>query len=102
MNVKVACYLDVVSSWCYWAEPAWAELKRRYATAPVEFARAIALLDERNARRPSWKATAVTGRSCLDWSRGSGGGRDRRDAGGRGGLCFPCGAFRNAAAQLKT
>jgi predicted DsbA family dithiol-disulfide isomerase len=45
MNVKITYYLDVVSSWCYWAEPAWAELKRRYATAPVEFEWHIALLD---------------------------------------------------------
>src|SRR5207244_1171926 len=29
--VKVTYYLEVVSSWCFWAEPAWAELKRRYA-----------------------------------------------------------------------
>lgn len=28
---KVTYYLEVVSSWCHWAEPAWAELKRRYA-----------------------------------------------------------------------
>jgi predicted DsbA family dithiol-disulfide isomerase len=46
MNIKIIYYLDVVSSWCYWAEPAWAELKRRYATAPVEFHWQIALLDE--------------------------------------------------------
>ena len=31
MNIKVTYYLEVVSSWCHWAEPAWAELKRRYA-----------------------------------------------------------------------
>jgi len=29
--VKVTYYLEVISSWCYWAEPAWAELKQRYA-----------------------------------------------------------------------
>lgn len=46
MNTKVTYYLDVVSSWCYWAEPAWAELKLRYAKAPVEFAWSIALLDD--------------------------------------------------------
>jgi predicted DsbA family dithiol-disulfide isomerase len=45
MNIKVTYYLDVVSSWCYWAEPAWVELKRRYAQAPVEFDWQIALLD---------------------------------------------------------
>lgn len=47
MNVKITKYLDVTSSWCYWAEPAWADLKRRYATAPVEFAWRIALLDQK-------------------------------------------------------
>lgn len=31
MNVKITYYLEVVSSWCHWAEPAWAELKQRYA-----------------------------------------------------------------------
>ena len=46
MNVKVIYYLDVTSSWCYWAEEAWAELKERYAKEPVEFSWKIALLDE--------------------------------------------------------
>ncbi|HXR47840.1 MAG TPA: DsbA family protein [Candidatus Limnocylindrales bacterium] len=46
MKVKITHYLDVVSSWCYWAEPAWAELKQRFAKAPVEFDWKIALLDE--------------------------------------------------------
>jgi predicted DsbA family dithiol-disulfide isomerase len=46
MKVKITYYLDVVSSWCYWAEPAWAELKERYAKLPVEFSWKIALLDE--------------------------------------------------------
>jgi len=45
MNVKIIYYLDVTSSWCYWAEPAWAELKQRYAAKPVEFNWRIALLD---------------------------------------------------------
>jgi len=46
MNIKVTYFLDVTSSWCYWAEPAWAELKKRYADKPVEFTWKIALLDE--------------------------------------------------------
>jgi len=46
MTVNVIYYLDVTSSWCYWAEPAWAELKEQYATKPVEFRWRIALLDE--------------------------------------------------------
>ena len=29
--MKITYYLEVLSSWCYWAEPAWAELKQRYA-----------------------------------------------------------------------
>ncbi|HXD01535.1 MAG TPA: DsbA family protein [Verrucomicrobiae bacterium] len=46
MSVKVTYYLDVISSWCLWAEPAWLELKLRYAKAPVEFTWAIGLIDE--------------------------------------------------------
>ena len=42
--MKITYYLDVVSSWCYWAEPAWAEVRRRYA-GRVEFEWKIALLD---------------------------------------------------------
>lgn len=45
MNLKITYYLDVTSSWCYWAEPMWAELKQRYAKLPVEFEWQIALLD---------------------------------------------------------
>ena len=37
-------YLDVVSSWCFWSEPTWAELKRRYE-GRVEFQWKIALMD---------------------------------------------------------
>jgi predicted DsbA family dithiol-disulfide isomerase len=29
--VKITYYLEVISSWCHWAEPTWAELKARYA-----------------------------------------------------------------------
>jgi predicted DsbA family dithiol-disulfide isomerase len=42
-NVRVVYYLDIISSWCHWAEPAWAELKRRYSDR-VEFDWQIALL----------------------------------------------------------
>ena len=28
--IKITYYLEVTSSWCYWVEPAWAELKQRY------------------------------------------------------------------------
>ncbi len=47
MNVKIIYYLDVTSSWCYWAEPAWTELKERYAAKPVEFTWRVALLDSK-------------------------------------------------------
>jgi predicted DsbA family dithiol-disulfide isomerase len=43
--MKVTYYLEVISSWCYWAEPAWAELKQRYADK-VEFQWKLALMDE--------------------------------------------------------
>ena len=42
--MKVTYYLEVISSWCYWAEPAWAELKARYAPRGVEFDWKIALM----------------------------------------------------------
>src|SRR5213082_3418145 len=43
MPMKVTYYLEVISSWCYWAEPAWAELKRRY-DGKVEFDWKVALM----------------------------------------------------------
>lgn len=43
--IKVTYYLEVVSSWCHWAEPAWAELKRRY-TGRAEFGWKIAQMPE--------------------------------------------------------
>src|SRR2546425_9918552 len=46
MRITVTYYLDVISSWCFWAEPAWAELKRRYE-GKLEFQWKIALLDGR-------------------------------------------------------
>ncbi len=41
--MKITIYLEVTSSWCFWAEPAWAEIKRRYA-GQAEFAWKIALM----------------------------------------------------------
>ncbi|HVU25418.1 MAG TPA: disulfide bond formation protein DsbA [Opitutus sp.] len=29
--MKITYYLEVMSSWCFWSEPTWAELKKRYA-----------------------------------------------------------------------
>ncbi|CAN5533958.1 hypothetical protein BH20VER1_BH20VER1_31580 [soil metagenome] len=44
MKLRVTSYLDVVSSWCFWAEPMWTELQRRYA-GRVAFDWKIALMD---------------------------------------------------------
>jgi predicted DsbA family dithiol-disulfide isomerase len=44
MRITVTDYLDVVSSWCFWSEPTWAELKRRYQDR-VQFQWKIALMD---------------------------------------------------------
>ena len=44
MKLKVTIYLDVISSWCFWAQPAWEELKKRYADR-VDFDWKIALMD---------------------------------------------------------
>lgn len=41
--MKVTYYLEVMSSWCFWAEPTWAELKARYA-GRAEFDWKIALM----------------------------------------------------------
>src|ERR1043166_8241014 len=44
MPITVTDYLDVVSSWCFWSEPTWAELKKRYE-GRVKFQWKIALMD---------------------------------------------------------
>src|SRR5215510_12044939 len=44
MTITVTDYLDVISSWCFWSEPTWAELKRRY-DGRVRFHWKIALMD---------------------------------------------------------
>lgn len=41
--VKITYYLEVLSSWCAWAEPTWTELKSRYAQC-VDFEWKIALM----------------------------------------------------------
>jgi len=43
-DVSITYYLEVLSSWCHWAEPAWAELQARYA-GRVEFGWKIALMN---------------------------------------------------------
>ncbi|MEO7599916.1 MAG: disulfide bond formation protein DsbA [Opitutus sp.] len=41
--MKITYYLEVLSSWCTWVEPTWAELKHRYA-GRAEFHWKIALM----------------------------------------------------------
>jgi predicted DsbA family dithiol-disulfide isomerase len=55
--MKVTYYLEVISSWCYWVEPTWAELKARYAGC-VEFDWKIALMR---------KEDYPTSREQCDW-----------------------------------
>ncbi len=43
--MKVTYYLEVLSSWCTWAEPTWAALKTRYAPRGVTFEWKIALMN---------------------------------------------------------
>jgi len=42
--MKVTYYLEVLSSWCHWVDPVWAELKARYA-GRAEFEWKIALMN---------------------------------------------------------
>lgn len=44
VRISITNYLDVVSSWCFWSQPTWAELKQRYGDR-VEFDWKIALMD---------------------------------------------------------
>jgi predicted DsbA family dithiol-disulfide isomerase len=44
MRLTATYYLDVISSWCFWFEPAWADLKKRYEKE-VDFQWKIALMD---------------------------------------------------------
>src|SRR2546430_17549563 len=44
VRISITNYLDVMSSWCFWSQPTWAELKRRYGDR-VEFDWKIALMD---------------------------------------------------------
>jgi predicted DsbA family dithiol-disulfide isomerase len=46
MRITVTYYLDVISSWCFFAEPAWAELKKKRYEGRVEFLWKIALMDK--------------------------------------------------------
>lgn len=41
--MKITYYVEILSSWCTWVEPTWAELKRRYA-GQIDFEWKIALM----------------------------------------------------------
>ncbi len=45
LPMKVTYYMEILSSWCHWVEPVWAELKSRYA-GRAEFEWRIALMRE--------------------------------------------------------
>jgi predicted DsbA family dithiol-disulfide isomerase len=45
MRLTMTNYLDVISSWCFWATPAWQELRASYADR-VDFHWKIALMDK--------------------------------------------------------
>lgn len=55
--MKVTYYLEILSSWCTWVEPTWAELKQRYA-GRAEFEWKIALMNP---------ADFPVSRSQCDW-----------------------------------
>jgi predicted DsbA family dithiol-disulfide isomerase len=57
MKLRITYYLDVISSWCFLAEPAWAALKDRYA-GRVDFEWKVALMDA---------AGLPTSREQLGW-----------------------------------
>jgi predicted DsbA family dithiol-disulfide isomerase len=42
--MKITYYVEILSSWCHWAEPVWTELKIRYADR-AEFEWEIALMN---------------------------------------------------------
>ena len=44
MKIKITLYLEVISSWCFWALPTWSELQRRYP-GRIHFDWKIALMD---------------------------------------------------------
>jgi predicted DsbA family dithiol-disulfide isomerase len=42
--MKITYFVEMLSSWCYWAEPTWLELKKRY-TDRIDFQWKIALMN---------------------------------------------------------
>ena len=60
MRISMTNYLDVISSWCYWAMPAWQELQQRYRDS-VGFRWKIALMDKAGSRRLGNTRNGFTG-----------------------------------------
>lgn len=48
--MKITYFFEACSSWCHWAEPTWAELKKRYS-GRVEFEWKIALMNPQDFPR---------------------------------------------------
>ena len=46
--MKVTYFIEILSSWCHWTEPAWDALRKRYAGKGVAFEWRIALMDARD------------------------------------------------------
>ena len=55
--MKVTYYVEIFSSWCYWAEPTWSELKKQFE-GRVQFDWKIALM-----RKEDFPGT----RALCDW-----------------------------------
>ena len=68
--MKITYYVEVLSSWCHWVEPVWAELKTRYA-GRAEFEWKIALMNP--------GAFPVTQAQC-EWFYGRSGGTVMRSS----------------------
>ena len=70
VRMKVTYYLEIISSWCHWAEPSWDALKAQYA-GRVEFDWQIALMKPEDF---------PTSRAQADWFYNRSGGTVMRSA----------------------
>jgi len=57
MALKITYFIEIMSSWCHWAEPAWDSLKARFGSG-IEFSWKIGLMN-----RGDFPAT----REACDW-----------------------------------
>jgi len=83
MRLTITCYLDVISSWCFWDIPAWRELRERYKftligitgsagkTTTKELIAAVLGTELRGTKTPSSEnRLTVLGRTILRTRRG--------------------------------